>query len=264
MKRKMKVMKAALVLLVCGAMLALQAPAGAACRDIQGGLSNFDVFNRTGLTANDFEVILLGVSATDLGSLYTGDYPNATVTTVAGGVKIRWTGDTTLNGTWSHFGIGLKGNLNPTSTEFSWTFNGGALPVPPPRQWQDWNMVNGNTVARDVIRNQGPDPFRVQRRILTLPGPNVVELNELLRGGALWNQALLIDTTPVEILGGANLNWDFPVTDDINYMMMYDMFDSQTGERMMTFLNAVQVCPEPGVLSAVACCLGTALLRRRK
>jgi hypothetical protein len=32
----------------------------------------------------------------------------------------------------------------------------------------------------------------------------------------------------------------------------------------MTFLNAVQVCPEPGVLSAVACCLGTALLRRRK
>jgi hypothetical protein len=254
-------MKAKPFLLVCTIVLAVAVPAWAEfCRDIQGGLSNFDVRNGTGQTANDFEVILYGVEAAKLNNLYTGDYPDVQVTPVAGGVKVRWTGSSTAPGTWDHFGIGLNGNVNPTSTEFYWTFDGGQLPLPPPRTWQNWQVVGG--VARDVIWNWASHPMWVQRRILTQPGE--VSLEDLMRGGSLWNQATVIDTSRVQIGHGGSLNWDFPITSDISYLMMYDVFDSVTGGRTMTFLNAAKVCPEPASLIALICGLGTVMLRRKR
>lgn len=257
-------MKARFVVIALVAVFVSAMPVhGEGCRGIQTTLSNASIINNTGATANDFDVVLMGVLAGDITGMFLTGYPDAAVTPVEGGVKITWTGGTTVDGAGEHFGWSLKDNKQPTFVGYCWTFNGNPLPNPPSRTWQDWVIVGGD--VRDRIRNQGSSSIWVQRRVLTLP--RKVILDELMPGEALWNAGIGVDTSRVQIGAGLDLIYDFPITSDISYLMMYDVSDSECGSATMTFLNAAQVCPEPSSIIALLCGLtgiGGIALRRRK
>ena len=86
--------------------------------------NNFNVWNYSGQTANDFELYLGGVSSNQIKTYYTGSYPDYAVTNVADGVIVEWTGSTTANGAYAHFGVHLNPFVNPSAFNLTWTSNG--------------------------------------------------------------------------------------------------------------------------------------------
>lgn len=250
-----------LVVLVAVVMMTAGTVPALALRQIQGTLSNFDVWNDTGYDANDFEVTLTGVSSTNITDLW--DDSNAVATNVPGGVDVTWSGVPVPAGGMRHFGVTLGGNVQPTAWDFSWTYDGIRLPWTPPSAIQDWLWGCPDVILRDRIINYSPVPVWVQRRVLTYP--HWITLSDLLRGGTFWNAATVIDPVPVQMASGSQLLYDFTMTSDVSYMVMYDVFN-QAGERRATFLNAAIACPEPSSLLALAGGLGLlgGMVRRRK
>ena len=224
----------------------------AQAQEITGTLSNFDVKNDTGYTANDFHLELDGVSSSDVNSLWTGSYPNLAMSG-SGDLVIDWTGATTANGATAHFGVGLDGDDNPSAFNAYWTLNGAKLGTGRQGGFQDWFLSGGQ--VQDVILNPvGSPTLWIQRRTNTSNG--LIGLGDLLVGGALWNGATLLDNQPVQLLAGASLTYNFPalgpITQQVNEVMMYDVFADNSGAPgplQMTFLNAASVVPEPGTLS---------------
>ncbi|HWA83097.1 MAG TPA: hypothetical protein VG820_06690 [Fimbriimonadaceae bacterium] len=208
---------------------------------IVGMLSNFDAYNNTGQTANDFEVFLGGVIPSSIFHTYTGPlgFPVSTITANPTGTTVHWTGGSVAPGGKAHFGVGFSGN-QPSPVTYTWTFNGqpiGGLPS----TWQGWNF--SSTVRQDVIRNFGTTPVFVQRRWLIVSGP--LKLEDLIRGGDIWNAGHLIDSGFVPVPAGGTLTFDFPpnVTAGSWYVLMYDMSGGTSTGLTMTFLNAAQAGP---------------------
>lgn len=230
---------------------------------IQGTLSNFDVWNRTGQTANDFHVDLRGINPNLINNLYLGDYPNATIAANQGGTSITWTGSSTANGDFDHFGVRLNGAQNPTGVRMNWTFDGvnigGISDVA-----QMWFTDIG--VVIDDITNRSSTPFWIQRRINTVVEPEDIELEDLLIGLPIWNSATLIDPDPIWLGPGDTQLYEFQVQNDTAaVVMMYDVFadaNGRPGEPVLTFLNAA-VIPAPGA-SALLVCGGILATRRRR
>lgn len=209
---------------------------------IQGPLSNFDVWNYTGQTANDFELTLVGIKPSQIGYLYTGNYPNTTITQVGSSTVIRWTGSSTPNGGFAHFGVTLIGvdmSVSPVRVRFTWTLDGVVIGAPP-SPWQFWevDLSTGQFIRRDIIRNPTNTPIWVQRRVAISVQPSM-SLDDLMRGGNLWNEGILIDREPVAVPPGGELTFDFVMPNSRAWaVMMYDVFQSPTGRRVATFLNA--------------------------
>ncbi len=231
---------------------------------VTGTLSNFDVVNTTGQEANDFDVVLGGVAPGDIDSLYTGDYPNVSVMPASGGTRIRWSGSSTPPGGFAHFGLTLAGDVDPVAVQMNWTFNGsntGNLPD----VWQIWNSLLSG-VVQDDITNRSTVDLLIQRRVNERVEP--VSLTDLLRGGQLWNSAILIDPVPIPLPSGATALYDydgFPMPG--NVLMFYDVFTTLDPDvRLMTFLNGAAVIPEPATLAlmigAVVMLAGRRLHRR--
>jgi hypothetical protein len=232
------------------AMVSLSSVSSFAQPAVTGTLSNFDVYNRTGQEANDFDLVLDGIAPGDIGNLYTGDYPNVSVVPTAGGTRIRWTGSSTPPGGSAHFGLTLADDLDPSAVQMNWTFNGantGNLPD----VWQIWNsLISG--VVRDDITNRSTLDLLIQRRVNERVEP--VALSDLLRGGQLWNTATLIDPAPIPLPPGATALYDFggfPMPG--NVLMFFDVFTTLDPDvPLMTFLNGASVVPEPAALSLMA------------
>ncbi|HVT13613.1 MAG TPA: hypothetical protein VHE55_15215 [Fimbriimonadaceae bacterium] len=200
-------------------------------------LSNFNVTNDTGQTANDFEIFLTGIPPIDLVHFYTGSYPNYTVLGTPTTTIVRWTGGTTAPGAVSHFGVTITNAAQPSGVAYNWTFNGQPI-GPLPSTWQGWNFQPG--VRQDIIRNYGTTPIAVQRRWLVFTGN--LQLEDLVRGGPIWNEGHILDTGFKVIPGGGTLTFNFPISSATAdwYVMMYDLTDATSGRILMTFLNAAQ------------------------
>jgi len=223
---------------------------------VRGSLANFDVWNFTGSTANDFEVYMGGVKPADINSTYKGDYPNSTSTDLGTGTVVRWTGSSTADTGKAHFGVGLSGNVQPIPVSYTWTFDGNVIGTLP-RTWQGWDFDGRR---RDIFRNFDLEPVWIQRRWATFDGTLV--LDDLLRDSPLWNSAILIDTAPLQVMGNSEVTFDFdPSGVDTWYFLGYDVMEA-SGRTIMTSLNAAQAVPEPMTLLALGA--GVAMVARRR
>lgn len=228
---------------------------------IQGTLSNFDVWNNTGMLADDFEVELGGISTTAINSLYTGDYPNVGLTGGGGGTTIRWTGNATAPGGMSHFGLGITGDLNPTSVRFSWT-QGGNVIGNIPDAWQKWNTLT-NGAPQDVVANGSDVNLWVQRSWGFVD--TFVILDDLVAGSSITSGLSLIDTDPVMLMSGGELTFDFDPGLTGSALISYTVWsddNGQIGDPLMTFYNAALV-PAPAPLALLAAS-GLLASRRRR
>lgn len=255
---------------ICMAVAALGVMTSAAnAQWVKGTLSNFDVRNNTGATANDFELYLAGVNPSDVTSLYRGNYPN---TAISDSTVIRWTGSTTPDGGVAHFGVGLRDSINPASVAMTWTFNGGIVGSIPDVA-QKWDWLSGQQVARDDITNRSLTTVWIQRRVTTVLDLTL-NLDDLLVGEPLWNAAQLIDPAPLPLLSNNTLTWDFDTTagdswfDVFNGVMMYDVYADAAGTvPIVTFLNSIAIAAVPEPATVVLLGLGGLMLlglRRRR
>lgn len=250
-------------LVIAVAIAGVASTAAAQNRWISGTLSNFDVWNNTGQDANDFHVVLEGIDPSDIGNLYTGDYPNVTVADTGTGTSLTWTGSTTPSGSAAHFGFTLNGNVNFTSASFQWTMD-AVVTDDIPDAAQQWRL-GGTLVNIDDITNRSQSSLWIQRRVNTALGQ--VDLNDLLMNGLLWNTATLIDPNPLLIDPDNTLLYEFDGTEPAPYydVMMYDVYaddNNLPGDLLMTFLNASQIMPEPTSLALLG--LGGLVLMRRR
>lgn len=218
--------------------IAILAPMQAMAQ-VRGYLSNFDVWNFSGRTANDFELYLGGIRPGMITSLWKVAFPNATITDLGTGVLIHWTGGVVPDTGHAHFGVHVVGNAMPRPVTYSWTWNGAVIFSIPPA-WQGWNFTG--PVYQDVIQNWSSNPIYVQRRWAVTSAQ--IDLPDLMRDGQLWNSGTIIDPQPVPVPPNGTLTFDFPMSTDPDawYVLMYDEFDSR-GRLIRTFLNAAQAAP---------------------
>lgn len=245
--------------------LLLMTPNGGRAQvNILGTLSNFDVVNQTGGTVNDFKITIFGVRPGHIKHTYTNpNYGPPSIMFMPGGpngpantmIKYGPTGTAfTPPGGVEHFGVVLCGNpVRRRQVCFTWTRNGAPvneggdpnLPV------QRWDPVRKRVI--DVIQNftwRQPRRLWVRRRINRQPG--MVQLEELVRNGPLFEQGRIIDAQPVPIEPEAELAFDDEAFDvqaiapDVeSIVMMYDVFENTAaggpGEYIGTMLNAAWV-----------------------
>jgi hypothetical protein len=239
-------------------------------------VSNFDVYNYTGQTVNDFHLKLTNVPLAGLGALWTGSYP--TVSTVGDWywAEATWTGASTPNGGHAHFGANILytgGSSNYFSSEYWWTKDGVRLTnnLPPPPNGGVWWHGIYLTAALLNPNSIGTSSMWVERRTNVVDGP--VLLDDLMVDSPIWNSATIVDQQPVEILPGQALSYDFVAgtapLDSTNYVMMYNVYEDNNGAPgplVATFLNAISV-PEPSTLALLGIgavnLLAYALRRRR-
>ena len=210
-------------------------------------LSAFEVWNRTGSPADEFQVFLGGVDPSSVTGTYNGDYPNVTITGVNGGTLIDWIGGSTPDGTFSPFGISLSGNVKNDSAG-SWFLFGlpkGCFPV-----WtQVWNKSEGRyddymIYLGTPCPDDGGDIYAyAQRRVPPSPSGNL-GLSDLFRDGTLWNEATLIDPNFLIISPTirALLHAYPPLSPGQWDVMMYDVLD-ENRQLIETFGNAISPGP---------------------
>ena len=163
------------------AMAAMTTPSAKAGAEVW--LSNFDVWNHSGQTANDFEVYLGGVNATQVASIWNYNYPDYSVTTVGNGVNVMWGGSSTLDGGQAHFGVTLKPFVDPSPIALNWTLNG--IPIESvlfaQGHWGTYNAVPVRTIT-----NPGTVPIWIVVGVVAEVNEYVV-LDDLVVGGRQWS-----------------------------------------------------------------------------
>jgi hypothetical protein len=178
-------------------------------RVIWGDSSNFDVKNFTGVTTNDFEVTLGGVTPGQVRGTYTGSlgYPNSTKTATAGGTAVGWSGGSTPPNGKAHFGYSLAPGVTPTSIRLSWTKDGvivGTLPSIPHRF-----QINEHGGLVATVTNESATPVAIQRSVAVLT--NVIPLDHLnVQNPLLASQLALIDPEPVLLGPGEVMEHELP------------------------------------------------------
>ena len=252
-------------------------PVALAKADIYESLWNFEVLNRTGQTANDFE-LTLGVNPDQITFLYTQPpgfkrgYPNASVQGIAGGSLITWTGSTTPSidppdgpaglADWTHFGVGWTpppyNAINPT---FTWTANGNPI-GPATMILGTWHTVDHNMPVFDI--KPFPDPEWVIIGIYAVIGPSP-KLDDLVVGGPQWEAATWLP--PLRLDTG--VGWSFNFLDaypelaglQASYTVIVRKFGDHGGviweEEARSFWD-VDVVPEPGAMTLAG--VGLAIL----
>jgi len=236
--------------------------------DIYESLWNFEVLNRTGQTANDFE-LTLAVNPSQITFLYTQPpgykhgYPNVNVQPNAGGSLITWTGSTTPSiiptngpaslGDWTHFGVGwTPPPYNAVDPTFTWTADGNPIGSAT-MILATWHTVEHNMPVFTI--KPFPDPEWVIIGIYAVLGPSP-KLDDLVVGdpqwnGATWSAAFRLDTG---VGWSYNFNDAFPELAGLqaSYTVIVRKFGDDGGvigfEEARSFWD-VDVVPEPSAMT---------------
>ncbi len=241
---------------------------------------NFDVTNDTGDEVNDLEATLGDVSVDDVSDYYTEDYEHVSESQEGSNVKIHWSTDgTTQPGEKEHFGFGLTGVTSHSGMDLQWTYNGqpvgGGSPPNnyPPDVSPGWEPRVDLDLVRSKIHNNCPsmNPVWIQRRVNTSTG--TMSLDQLLVGGDLWNNATIIDATPISVPYCTTVTYDFDWDLNIpNYVMMYEVWENNglsggpgaAGDLEIVHLAAVSGIPEPGTVVMLVGLAGFVLFGYRR
>ncbi len=200
--------------------------------------SAFEMWNRTGSPADEFQEFFGGIDPSSVIGTYNGDYPHVTITGVNGGTLIDWTGGATPNGTYSHFGISFSGNVNMLDATAAW-YDQGVQTATQAALVQVWDPKAMELI--DVLPGDGtPAVFSyVQRRVPPSPSGNL-GLSDLFRDGTLWNSATLIDPDFVLVSRTIRaLLYAYPPPGPGQWdVMMYDVLD-ENRQLIETYGNAI-------------------------
>ncbi len=219
---------------------------------ITGTLSNFDVWNRSGMIANDFMVTLGGVLSQSISGIYNGEscpFPNGHTEPAPNGTVVKWgPGPGQVNpGTKGHFGFRIAGGLTPLSYSFQWTQNNEVIATVPVNAGT-WRTLTGGTrmaaPVRNRLTNEGVVPLWITRRINFSMTPIV--LDDLLLGMPLAATATPIDPGLVLLLPAASLTFDYLTVPDGAWgvVMITDYFEDlggMPGAWLGTWLDAAEL-----------------------
>lgn len=218
---------------------------------------NPDMYNLTGQTANDFDIVLGNIDASDVSGVYSdptlshNPFPTHTVSDLPdGNVLVRYSGAEVPDRTSVHVGISvpyLSGN--PYVVDQYWTRDGINIGSPTFRC-----NLDPVSYTDGAIRNAGSTAAWVQRRVLHLS--NSVTLDQLLPDEALWSAASLIDAAPVRVGAGQSLGYVFANSGDGAYLMAYDVWNDDSnapGALSQRLMQAFNVVPEPSPLLLLVC-----------
>jgi hypothetical protein len=230
--------------------------------NIAGSLSNFDVWNRSGLIANDFMVTLGGVIPESIGDIYNGGlcpFPNGHTEPATDGTVVKWgPGPGQVNpGDKGHFGFTIAGGLTPLSYLFQWTQNGVVISTVPVNG-TTWRTLYGPRMAwpvRNRITNNSPVTVWVLRRVNYSPVPIV--LDDLLVGMPLEVSAIPVDPSPVPVPPYASITYDYVGVPDGAWgvVMIADYFEDLGGVPGLplgTWLDAAAL-PQPFLTGDMNC-----------
>jgi hypothetical protein len=199
---------------------------------IQGSLSNFDVWNRSGLIANDFKVTLGGILAGSISNLYEGilnPFGPGTVVQDGDSTTIKWgPGFGQVNpGGSAHFGFRIAGDLTPLSFVFEWTQNGAVIATVPVNG-STWRTLATGGVQNRIV-NETEEVRWVMRSMYISPVP--LPLEELVRFSPVYLDRVIIDPLPVPILPFEVLTFDFPMLgpDAATVVMISEFIDEGPG-----------------------------------
>jgi hypothetical protein len=161
--------------------------------EVHGTLSNFDLYNHSGVPVNDMEMTLTGTGLTcsDIIDYYEGwgtsnNQPAGGCQQVSSGViKIKWSNSVSiLNDEYRHFGVRLRdGAPDVRVQQVTWTFD-GVVKDTVPVLWQAWRGEVDCSMT-DIIRRATGSDF--QNRTYTVSRSWAydeigVSLNHLVRG----------------------------------------------------------------------------------
>ena len=235
--------------------LGLGVALGAQAGHIQTIDCNIDAYNLTGTTANDFDIKLGGVAASDINQVFLRPaqyFPNVTVTEESYGALIHYSGLEVPNGGRVHIGYEISPSGPWGTIDQYWSLDGARLGGPEflcnqPTDYRDGNVTN--TSSSDVW---------IRRRVAYQAG--AVDLDEdLVRDSAFYDSAVLIDTDPIALLQNQTSRHRFADFGHGSYTTIYDVCaDAQCLNVTQTVFNSVFYTPEPGVVGLLA--LGTLLL----
>jgi hypothetical protein len=230
--------------------------------NIRGSLSNFDVWNRSGLIANDFMVTLGGVLSESIGHIYNGElcpFPNGHTEPATNGTIVKWgPGPGQVNpGDMAHFGFTITGGLTPLSYLFQWTQNNVVIATVPVNG-TTWRTLYGPRMAwpvRNRITNDGPAMIWVLRRVNFSIAPII--LDDLLVGLPLEVTAQPVDAAPVPLPPGASITFDYVGVPDAAWgvVMIAAYFEDAggvPGAPLGTWLDAAEL-PQPLLTGDVNC-----------
>lgn len=238
-------------LLAWGLGVALGAQAG----HIQSIDCNIDAYNLTGTTANDFDIKLAGVTASDVSQVFLRParyFPNVSVSTESYGTLIHYSGRDVAHGESVHIGYEIF-PAGPWGTiDQYWSLDGNRLGGPeflcnPRQDFRDGNVVN--TSSSDVW---------IRRRVAYQE--DAVDLNDdLVRDSAFFASAMLVDTDPIPLLQNQTASYRFSDFGHGSYTTIFDVCaDARCNSVTQTVFNSVFYTPEPGAWSLLV--LGGLLL----
>jgi hypothetical protein len=203
---------------------------------IQGSLSNFDVWNRSGQIANDFMVTLGGILPQSIGNIYNGSqcpFPNGQAHQDGDNTVVKWgPGPGQVNpGQKAHFGFTITGDLTPLSYLFQWTQNNVVISTVPVNG-STWRSLTGQRTAwplRNRITNNSPTTIWVFRRVNYSMTPIV--LDDLLTTSPLALSAIPIDPSPVALPPYGSITYDYTGVPDGAWgvVMIADYFEDLGG-----------------------------------
>jgi hypothetical protein len=220
--------------------------------NITGTLSNFDVWNRTGLIANDFQVTLGGIISESITDIWRwSPFGPGQAMPTTNGTVVKWgPGGGQVNpGDKAHFGFKITGDLTPLSYKFEWTQNNvviGTVPV----NGSTWRALTGGhgdgggvTAVRNRVTNPGPTTVWVFRRVNYSPAP--ITLADLMIGSPLEVTAFPIDAGPFPLPANGSTYVDLVAPPGmVAIMMIVDYFadaGGAPGAPLGTWLDATEL-----------------------
>lgn len=220
---------------------------------------NIDAYNLTGSTANDFDIKLGGVSASDITQVFlrpTQYFPNVSVSTESYGALIHYSGREVASGDAVHIGYEIY-PAGPWGTiDQYWSLDGARLGGPEFLCQQPTDRLDGR------VTNTSSSDVWIRRRVAYQAG--AVDLaGDLVRDSSFFASAQLLDTDPIQLLQNQSTDYRFTDFGGGSYTMIYEVCgDAQCGNVTQTVFSSLFYVPEPGVLGLVALgCLALAAAR---
>jgi len=183
----------------------------------------FDIWNLTGQGANGLGMRLVGFSTADLSTVYTWAYPSADACDTADGVQIVWSGASTSDGDWAHFGFSCNDNTIMHSGSIEWTYDDQVIGEAPMLPYNWFATPDGNICGE--MTNTSGQPCWVRRYAAAFDYS--IYAGDLRRDNAtLWSNLTLIDSSPILLDVNDNIKWAAPIEQTTaSAVLVYDVFE---------------------------------------